>query len=108
MSSVVRFYQEVMDGIKKWGRNNPVTVSEIGTVEAGPVRYSIYKIQIKGLSGEHPQALPVFISAGTHGDEPGGVWATASSSVTKSTSLPLGDNSMRSGVCTSTWTVDSK
>ena len=75
MQSVVRSYQEVIKTIHELHRNNPVAMSEMGMVEAGPIRYPVYKIHIKGQSKGNPRPPSVFIAAGIHGDEPGGVWA---------------------------------
>lgn len=74
MRTAIRSYQEVIEAAQKIHRDNPVAVSEIGTVEAGSFRYPAYKIRLKGRS-ESPPAVSIFMAAGIHGDEPGGVWA---------------------------------
>jgi hypothetical protein len=74
MPTAVRSYQEVIDAVRKTHWGNPVAVAEIGTVEAGPLQYPFFKIEIKNRS-EDPPPASVFVAAGIHGDEPGGVWA---------------------------------
>jgi murein peptide amidase A len=68
-------YQEIINKLKELGRTDPIALSKIGTVETGTTDYPIYKIEINAHLDIKKHHLPVFISAGIHGDEPAGVWA---------------------------------
>jgi hypothetical protein len=71
----IRSYQEVVDLIQSFPEDIPLSTSEIGTVAAGSERYPIFKIRTRKPSRQARPAPAVFIAAGIHGDEPGGVWA---------------------------------
>ncbi len=75
MSSGSHSYQEIIEELRELERDHSFSVDEIGVVEAGISHYPIYKIEIKSHSDKNADFLPVFISAGIHGDEPAGVWA---------------------------------
>jgi murein peptide amidase A len=68
-------YREIIHELLELERDNPFAVTEIGVVVAGITHYPIYKIEIKSNPDKNADLLPVFISAGIHGDEPAGVWA---------------------------------
>ena len=74
MASVVRSYQEIIDHVKKLQDHPRLRGSEIGIIHTGDRKYPLYKIEPK-ITQDQETPFRIFLSAGIHGNEPGGVWA---------------------------------
>jgi len=74
MPQKIRSYQVILDSIKKFGRNPFGVVTEVGRVQSGKRQYPVLCVQIDQ-QVQQPDLPTIFITAGIHGNEPGGVWA---------------------------------
>jgi hypothetical protein len=72
----VRDYREVVEAVDRAAGEIPaLRVVNLGELETADGRYPFYHLTLKGAEAGDPETRPVYIGAGIHGDEPGGVWA---------------------------------